>query len=41
MNSKRYNWEIWIKNSDKLEKDFNFYLKKEFIKVEKEQKFSS
>src|SRR3989339_563593 len=27
MNSKRYNWEIWIKNSDKLEKDFNFYLK--------------
>ncbi|HLD55360.1 MAG TPA: HEPN domain-containing protein [Candidatus Nanoarchaeia archaeon] len=41
MNSKRYNWEIWIKNSDKLEKDFNFYLKKEFIKVEKEQKFLS
>lgn len=39
MSSKRFDWQEWLENSEKVEDSFNFYLKKEMIKSEKENKF--
>ena len=40
MSSKnKFNWEIWLENSKEVENSFNFYLKKEVLKEEKENKF--
>jgi uncharacterized protein (UPF0332 family) len=36
---KKFNWEIWLENSKEIENSFNFYLKKELIKEEKENEF--
>ena len=33
---KKFNWEIWLENPEKLENSFNFYTNKEMIKIEKE-----
>jgi|SRR3989344_2714617 len=41
MNSKRFNWQIWMENYPKLDISFNFYLKKDLIKKEDETIFLS
>lgn len=41
MSSKKFNWQIWLEEPKEVENSFNFYLKKEMIKGEKETKFLS
>ena len=41
MNSEKFDWEIWIKDKKRLEKDFENYLKRKLIKIETETKFLS
>ena len=36
---KKFNWEIWLENPKEIENSFNFYLKKEVIKQEKDIEF--
>jgi uncharacterized protein (UPF0332 family) len=36
---KKFDWEIWLEDSEEVENSFEFYLKKEIIKFEKENKF--
>jgi len=38
---KKFDWQIWLDKLEKAESSFNFYLKKEIIKQEKETKFLS
>ena len=39
MKQRRFNWEVWLDNTKKVDNSFNFYLKKELIKVEEETKY--
>jgi uncharacterized protein (UPF0332 family) len=41
MKSRKFNWENWLENPKKVLDSFNFYLKKEMIKEEKEKDFLS
>jgi len=36
---KDFNWQVWLENINKVEKSFNFYVKKEAIMRENETKF--
>ncbi|MBU0907100.1 MAG: HEPN domain-containing protein [Nanoarchaeota archaeon] len=39
MNSKKFDWHIWLEEPKEVEDSFNFYLKKETIKKETETRF--
>ncbi|MEK6915656.1 MAG: HEPN domain-containing protein [Nanoarchaeota archaeon] len=41
MNSKKFNWQIWMEDYDKVDSSFDFYLKKDLIKKENETIFLS
>jgi len=41
MKQKQFNWEIWLEDSERVERSFNFYLNKESIKTEKETSYLS
>jgi len=41
MNQKKFNWEIWLEDSKRVERSFNFYVDKEVIKTEKETDYLS
>ena len=41
MKSKKFNWEEWLVKSERVERSFDFYLKKEMIRKEKETSFLS
>ena len=35
MKQKKFNWEIWLEDSNKMENSFNFYITKEMLKLAK------
>jgi len=37
MKQKKFDWEIWLEDSKKVERSFSFYVDKEIIKSEKEK----
>mgnify|MGYP001582992998 CR=1 FL=1 len=41
MRLKKFKWEDWLVNPEKVEKSFNFYLKNEMVRKEKETDFLS